>query len=150
MKDAATVKHPATAESMGHAIYENARSAIKSAGEMIAQYRKVHEQVAAVGEKVKRGNHDWEGDCQTLQNILHKQGEKAKLEVKRLLQGDVEDAEEKLLSEADEDLWTRFAVTSTEEERMAVKDPEQGWAVAARKARRSVHRMVRDLPEDSE
>ncbi len=133
-------------ESIGPIINGNARAAVCSARELITQYQEVCKQVA-VGERAVRSVSDWDGDCQALERILQRQGQKAKAEVFHVLQHQVKDSDEQMVGEADHDLWTRYALTSMEQRKHAT-DSWNGWAATAKYAQKGIHRMVKDLPGD--
>ena len=114
--------------------------------EIMAQYRKICEQVSAAREKSSIGKHDCNGDVEKLQSVIQRQGEKVKLEVNRLLQENVEGASAETPGDEDQELWDRFAVTSAQKERKAAKSSEPGWSVVAKNARRGMHRIAKDYP----
>ena len=148
IKNLAKIKRSANIEDMGRIIHQEAESTITSGKAFMAQYRKICEQVSAARENSSIGKHEWGGDVEKLQSIIQKQGEKVKLEVNHLVQENVEDTGEETLGDEDQELWDRFAVTSTQEKRKTARSSELGWAVAAKNARRGVRRMLMDLPHE--
>ena len=140
------LEHTANVEVDGNIIYQNARAAISSARDLVAQYQTICEQVTAASG-ISKGGIDMEKDFLILQNILYNQGEAANNEVHRLLHDRKKDGEDHQMCDANHELWTRFALASTQEQLGVGTGSEQGWAVAAKRAKRAVHRMVRDLPE---
>ncbi|KAL6717467.1 hypothetical protein ACLMJK_005382 [Lecanora helva] len=150
MKDAAGVRISSDADPLGPSIQETAQSALSSAKTIITQYRSICQQVEAAREKaLARPKYDEEEDRQKLQRIIHDQGEKSKLEIRRLTEEDGDDAEEKPLSKNDQKVWDQFAVSSRQKERKHARKSEQSWAMAAKSACRGIDRLVRDLPEAS-
>ena len=94
-----------------------------------------------------------EGDIQTLQKVLHSQGEKAKVEVNHIVDGSSKSAKgpcEINASAAGDHLWSRFAALSKKDNRKPVGDKGEGWAMAAKHIHKGVQRIVKHLPEDSE
>ena len=93
-----------------------------------------------------------ESDIQTLQKILHSQGEKAKLKVNHILNHSSRSAKgpcDIIASAVGDDLWSRFAVPP-KDNRKAVKDNGETWAMAAKHIHKGVQRIVKCLPEDIE
>jgi len=151
-KDVERPKEPANEKHAGHAIYQNGISAICLSRELITQYGRICEQMT-LGEGALKKAAGREDECEALQRVLRKQGEKVKLELYQFLYGGSMESTEIPPDEAsavDNDLWSRYAVTLKREEGNAGMAREQGWMVVAKHAQRAVHRMVKDLPEESE
>ncbi len=94
-----------------------------------------------------------EGDIQMLQEVLYSQGEKTKVEVNHIVDGSSKSAKgpcEINASAAGDHLWSSFAVPSKKDNRKAVRDKGEGWAMAAKHIHKGVQRIVKYLPEDSE
>lgn len=134
---------------IGRTIHQNATSALSAGRHLIAEYRRVCAQVAAREGDLKSSQSS-ESDSQTLQDILKRQGEKAKAEVCHLLHDHTKDSANQYVDEADHDLWKRFALTSTQGDHKSGTDPGEGWAFVVGNAQRAVERMVRHLPGDDE
>ena len=91
-------------------------------------------------------------DMQTLQKILHSQGEKAKLKVDHILNDSSRSAKGPCdinASAAGEDFWRRFAVPPKEDKK-AVKDNGETWAMAAKHIQKGLERIVKCLQGDIE
>ena len=88
-----------------------------------------------------------EKDKETLQRILRRQGEMAKLEIRQMLDEYPQFSKEQVTddsSDLDTDLWNRFAVTKAKESTVEALDGRKGetWAVLAKNAQRGVRRLL--------
>ena len=93
-----------------------------------------------------------EKDNETLQRILRRQGEMAKLEMRQMLDEHSQSPKQQVTddsSELDTDLWNRFAVVEAKEGTVEALDGRKGetWAVLAKNAQRGVRRL---LPKEGE
>lgn len=116
------------------------------------QYVRICEQTV-LREGATKNRAGREDGCEALQRILQKQGDKVKLELYHFLHGESETSTALTPDETlavNSDLWSRYAVTSKQEEGNDSAVKRQGWAVVAKHAQRGVHRMVQGLPYDSE
>ncbi len=132
-------------------VYNIAKSGIHLSRQLVGHYNQICQQIAAAegGLKMESGA---EGDIQALQKVLHSQGEKAKLEVDHIINGSSKSAKGPYdinASAAGDGLWSRFAVPS-KDDRKAVRDKGESWAMAAEHIHKGVKRIVKHLPEDSE
>ena len=88
-----------------------------------------------------------EKDNETLQRILRRQGEMAKLEIRQMLDEYPQSSKEQVTddsSDLDTDLWNRFAVVEAKEGTVETQDRRKGetWAVLAKNAQRGVRRLL--------
>ncbi len=144
-------KEPANEKLAGHAIYQNGVSAISLSRELMTQYDRICEQTAFKEGATKNGPRR-EDECEALQRVLQKQGHKVKLELHHFLHGESKASTALPPDETlavDNDLWSRYAVASKQEEDKAGAFDRQDWAVVAKHAQRGVHRMVKVLPDES-
>ena len=91
-------------------------------------------------------------DNETLQRILRRQGEMAKLEIRQMLDEYPQSSKEQVThdsSDLDTDLWNQFAVVKAKEGTVEALDGRKGetWAVLAKNAQRGVRRL---LPKEGE
>ena len=88
-----------------------------------------------------------EKDNETLQRILRRRGEMAKLEIRQMLDEYAKSSKEQVTddsSELDTDLWNRFAEVEAKEGTVEALDGRKGetWAVVAKNAQRGVRRLL--------
>lgn len=88
-----------------------------------------------------------EKDNETLQRILRRQGEMAKLEIRQMLDEYPQSSKEQVTDDSldlDTDLWNRFAVVEAKEGTVEAQDRRKGdtWAVLAKNAQRGVRRLL--------
>ena len=136
---------------IGNIIQEDATATILSARGLHGQYTTVCEKTR-FEEGISKKESDWSNESLKLHKILRDQGEKAKGEVSHCLDGKGEIEEKRSTGEAsmeNYDLWSRFAVTSYEQALKHGRDTGPGWAVTAKRARKAVRGMLREIPEGS-
>ena len=132
-------------------VYNIAKSSIHLSRQLIGHYNLICQRIAAA-EGSLRMESGAEGDIQALQKVLYSQGEKAKFEVDHIVDGSSKSAKGPCdidASAAGDDLWSKFAVPS-KDDRKAVRDNGESWAMAAEHIHKGVKRIVKYLPEDSE
>ena len=88
-----------------------------------------------------------EKDNETLQRILCRQGEMAKLEIRQMLEEYPQSSKEQVTDDSsglDTDLWNRFAVVEAKEGTAEALDGRRGetWAVLAKNAHKGVRRLL--------
>lgn len=145
-------KEPVGEKSAGRAIHQSGVSAIFSSRELLAQYGSICEQITLGVGATKKGA-GWDDEREALQSLLQRQGEKAKRELYYLLHIESKESEELPIdgaSAADDDLWNRYAMQTKMEEERAGGNIGHGWGMVMKRAQRAVHRMVQDLPKESE
>lgn len=152
-RDTATLSGLANDSLTAHAFYRTAKLAVSSSRDLIAGYDRACEQIAS-GEIVQGMESGWADDCQTLRRILGRQGEKSKVEAYQGLHGEGANFKAQApneISATDDDLWSRIAGAPSKNGQAISGDfAGKEWATVAKHAQRGVHRMVKDLPEDSE
>lgn len=132
-------------------IYNMAKSSIHLSRQLVGHYNRICQQIAAA-EGDLRTQWGVEGDIPALQNILHSQEEKAKVKVDHILNDSSRPAKGPCdinASAAGDDFWSKFAVPP-KDDRKAVKDTGETWAMAAKSIHKGVQRIVKCLPEDTE
>lgn len=134
--------------SSGAAIYETAKSAIALSRDLFSDYDRVCKLVASK-DRPHTSSTSQKENREVLQRLLSKHGDKAKLEVRHLLHGNDKVSEENAVA-ADDPVWSRFAKTSASDIPKESGIKGQIWASIAKDAQRGVHRMVKNLPEDSD
>lgn len=137
-----------------HNFFNDAKSGIALSRHLLEHYDWVCQHVAAA-DNTSRTESSWEDGKKTLQRVLDRQAEKTKLEAHRLLHDSRKSLRETpvdvVFPEEDDDLWEHFAATESMEEGARVNANDVvGWGVAAKRCGKSVYRMVKCLPEDSE
>lgn len=128
-----------------------ANSGIHLSRQLVGHYNHICQQIAAAEGGLRM---EWgaKSDMQKLQKILHSQGEKTKLKVDHILNVSSRSAKGPCdinSSAAGENFWRRFAVPPKEDKK-AVKDNGETWAMAAKHIQRGVQRIVKCLPGDIE
>ncbi len=137
-----------------HSIFYNAKSGIAHSRQLLEHYDRMCQRVASTHGSL-RTESNWEAGRQTVHRVVNKQAEKTKLEVHHLLHNSSKSSSDiaagVILPEEDDDLWKPFAVVPSKQEVGKVGEDEfDGWGVAAKRVGRSVHHMVKHIPEKSE
>ena len=127
------------------------KSSIQLSRQLVGHYNRICQQIAAAEGALRM---DWgaKSDIQALQKVLHRQGEKAKAEVKQIVDGSSKSTKGPCdinASAAGDDLWNKFAVPP-KDDRKALRGTGGSWAKAAEHIQKGVQRIVKYLPEDSE
>lgn len=137
-----------------HGFFHDARSRITLSRQLIEHCDRVCQHIG-FADSISTAKGSWDGDKQSLQRVLDRQGEKTRLEAHHLLYDARKppraNPEDVVLPEEEDDLWKRFAAAEFKQEGAEIDVNEAaGWGVAANNHERGVRRVVKNLPEDSE
>ena len=127
-------------------IYQSTKLTIASSRGLLIHYQRASQQVE-IGKGVPMTESGREKDNETLQRILCRQGEMAKLEIRQMLDEYPQSSKEQVTDDSsglDTDLWNRFAVVEAKEATAEALDGRKGetWAVLAKNAHKGVRRLM--------